>query len=404
MGDRTKNLLIGLFIIGGCTLLVAMILFLRPTVGDMKKTLKARFTNINQISIGTRVLYAGMPVGEVVAIKPFIDPDKDTRFDILDRFYVYELTIKYDSHVDIYNTDVVTVQTSGLLGEKSISIIPTRPPKGTKPELVGDHEAVYAVSVDPIENVLDEIHDVSGKIQDTVETIGQWFQANSENLSLAVKAVGGAMEQAHKTLQEINENQIVLDLSDLLEQGKETMLLVKGSLEQMQQEHLLTNAAITFGNMKNASFAIDQIAHNLALGKGSIGKLLGEDDFYLRTMGLMSKADTMMNDINHYGILFNLNKGWQRERTVRADLLGSLKTANEFKSYFEKEVDGVNTAMSRISMLIGKASENRGEKMLASPIFKKDFRALMSRVDDLHAQLKTYNEKLSQVQDGNCSE
>ena len=68
MGEQTKNMLIGIFVVAACFLIVSLILFLKPSVGDGKQTLYVRFSNINKINVGTRVMFAGKPVGEVVAI------------------------------------------------------------------------------------------------------------------------------------------------------------------------------------------------------------------------------------------------------------------------------------------------------------------------------------------------
>lgn len=402
MGDKTKNLLIGLFVIAGSALLIGMILFLRPTVGDMKKTLYARFSNINQISIGTRLLYAGKPVGELVAITPLVNPSRD-KYDLLGRLYVYQLTMKYDSHVDIYNTDIITVQTSGLLGEKSISIIPQKANPGVVPQLIGN-EPVYAVSVDPIEGILDEISDVSVKIQDTVEKIGVWFDDNAEQLSTTIGAVGGAMIAAEKMLGDINEKQIIAAVNTLITQTTETTRHVNSAFVEMENSQLFENAGVAFNNMKRASFSIEKFTRDLAIGKGTLGKLIEQDDLYLEFSSVLGKAGTMMNDINHYGVLFHLNKSWQRERLQRATLLTKLQTPYDFRQYFDCEVDTITTAMGRIGSVLDKAGRKPNEELMQSPAFKKDFRELMNRVDKLHAELKLYNEKLVEVQksEDNC--
>ncbi len=69
MTDQMKNILIGLFVTAAVTIMVAMVLFLEPTVGDGKKTLHVRFANVAGISSEPRVTFAGKPVGEVVHIK-----------------------------------------------------------------------------------------------------------------------------------------------------------------------------------------------------------------------------------------------------------------------------------------------------------------------------------------------
>ena len=122
MIDYMKNMLIGLFVVVACALIVGIILFLEPSVGDGKEKLIVRFSNINGLSLGTRVMFAGKPVGEVVAIEQ-IPHAREQPTDELGQVYFYQLVLNIDSSVHVYNTDEITVQTSGLLGEKSIAIV-----------------------------------------------------------------------------------------------------------------------------------------------------------------------------------------------------------------------------------------------------------------------------------------
>ena len=145
MIDYMKNMLIGLFVIVACGLVVGIILFLEPSVGDGKQTLVVRFSNINGLSLGTRVMFAGKPVGEVIEIQQ-IPHARDQPTDELGQVYFYQLILKLDSSVRMYNTDEITVQTSGLLGEKSIAIIPRSPPKGVKPTLITSKTPIYAIA------------------------------------------------------------------------------------------------------------------------------------------------------------------------------------------------------------------------------------------------------------------
>src|SRR5689334_19466886 len=148
MGEQIKNMLIGIFAIAACLLIVWIILFLKPSVGDGKQILYVRFSDVNKIPIGTRVIFAGKPVGEVVAITSIADARTKPSSDILGHLYYYQLELKIDSHVKVYDTDEITVQTSGLLGEKSIAIIPKPVPKGIVPQVLTSKTVVYAKSVD----------------------------------------------------------------------------------------------------------------------------------------------------------------------------------------------------------------------------------------------------------------
>ena len=149
-------------------------------------------------------------------------------------------------------------------------------------------------------------------------------------------------------------------------------------------------------NVKVASANIDIITDDLATGRGTLGKLIKNDDMYLRITAILSKADTLMNDVNHYGILFHLNKSWQRERLQRVNLMNSLDTPVAFRDYFEKEVDDVNMAMSRLSMLIERAETSpEREDILSNEGFHDDFAQLLRDVDELADNLRLYNEQLN---------
>ena len=65
MTDKLKNVLIGAFAMLSITIIIGTILFMQPSIGDGKKNLRVRFSDIAGINIGTRVNFAGKPVGDV---------------------------------------------------------------------------------------------------------------------------------------------------------------------------------------------------------------------------------------------------------------------------------------------------------------------------------------------------
>ncbi len=396
MGEQIKNMLIGIFILASCAILVGIIMFLKPSVGDMKKTLYVRFSNINKIDVGTRVTYAGKPVGEVVAIQEISDP-RHQPIDSLKRFYFYQLTLKVDSSVVVYNTDQIALQTSGLLGEKSVAIIPIEPPKGITPKVV-TNQPIYASSVDPIENAFVELSGLADQMKDSFSEITCWFKQNEKNLSSAVKNFSGAMRQIDKAVGDVNKFQIIHEIKDTIHNLSCTISHVQSILTNMDQDGVFTNFALTMKNVQKASRSIELVSQDLADGKGTLGKLLKTDDLYLRFTAVMSKIDTLMNDINSYGLLFHLNKGWQRTHSKRVNLMDSLSSPTSFKDYFETEVDQINNSMSRISMLIEKAAKTpEKDKILQSDIFKSDFAELLRKTDELSENLRLYNEQLMEA-------
>lgn len=393
MNDQLKNFLIGIFILCGICLTVFTVLFLKPSVGDMEQILSVRFSDINRINVGTRVLFAGRPVGEVTAINQIYDARQQPTDD-QGRVYFYQLTLKIDSGVKVYNTDDVSIETSGLLGEKSVSITPRAPPKGVVPLLI-THQPIYADSSDPFEDAVTSFTNLSHEMQGTFKQVTNWIRENGTDLATAVRSTGSAMDGIDRTMTSINDQKVVDDVQGSLKQFQGALIDVQTAFNQLDQAEAFQNAGVVMQNLKNTTNSLETITTNVAQGKGTVGKLLDNDDLYLRVNAIMTKVNTLMNDVNHYGILFHLNKKWQRTRLQQVIELNALATPVEFKAYFQQEVDSINMAMSRISMLIDRADQSpERTEILHSELFERDFADLLRLTEELNDNLRLYNQQL----------
>ena len=399
MTDKIKNILIGLFVTSAVTVMVAMILFLEPHIGDGKKTLHVRFANIAGITLGTRVTFAGKPVGEVAEIQE-LKHARDLPSDESGKVYFYLLTLKTDSSVDIYNCDEVAIRTTGLMGEKSIAILPKLPPKGKVATLITD-QVITASSIDPLENTFNQIAKVSHRMDTSLDHIDTWFVSNSQNLSESIASLNKVLNHSDSLITSAVETELVPSLKEASHLLNESLRLIHSGLNEDQIlnkiAYLVSNldqAVSTFNTQAPATLQnIQQVTQDLATGAGTLGRLISQDDFYLRINSLMSKADTLMNDVNHYGLLFQYDKHWQRSRTRKANILKSLDTPKDFRCYFEGEVDSITTSLGRLTELLDYAGQER-QKIVENDEFKRQFQTLMRSVQSLSDSLRLYNEGL----------
>ncbi len=397
MPNSIKNFIIGLFLLSSIGVLVGLVMFLKPSVGDEKQTILVRFSSISKINVGTRVLFAGKAIGEVTAINEIYHARETQPTDELGRLYFYQLTLKIDSNVHVYSTDEISIQTSGLMGEKSIGIVPKAPAKGVSPELITDKTPFYADSVDPIENTFNRLSDIGDKLDTTVDLIKNWFVANEEKLSQSITSFEASMAQINSLTNSMNQEALVPQIKDATVAMTGSMDKINTALAQMLQDKVFENLGTVASNLTTTSSSLDKICQDIATGQGTVGKLVQGDDMYLRMTAIMSKADTLMNDVNHYGVLFHLNKGWQRTRTKRIAQLEALESPVAFKDYFQSEIDQINTSMARISMLVEKAKEDDKTAVLESPTFRDNLAELLRQVDEMSDNLRLYNEQYSQV-------
>jgi phospholipid/cholesterol/gamma-HCH transport system substrate-binding protein len=399
MTDKIKNILIGLFVTTAVTLVIAMILFLDPKIGDGKKIIQVRFANIAGITMGTRVTFAGKPVGEIVSIRE-IQNARDVPSDDTGRVYFYLLTLKIDSSVQIYNYDEIAIRTTGLMGEKSIAIIPKTAPKGKIASQITD-QILTANSIDPLENTFHQIAKVSNKMEKSLGHLDDWFVLNQDPLSQSIQIFNQCLSQGKELLLSADQTELVPSIAKAGLLLHENLDLIKSALEddQLLQKiaaltQNLSQAADSFNtDGSSALYNIHQITRDIASGSGTIGKLISGQDFYLRLSSILGKGETLMNDINHYGLLFQYDKHWQRSRTKKANILKNLDSPRDFRNFFEGEVDSITTSLGRLTELLDRAGSEK-TKLIENEVFKDQFAALFRTVQGLSDTLKLYNEGL----------
>lgn len=477
MSDQYKNVMIALFVLAASAIAAFILLFIHPDVGDDRKFLRVRFADIDKVSIGTRVTYGGKPVGEVVEIRD-IETEKKPRQSLNGRVYLYELDLRVDSSVDVYNSDEVSLRTSGLLGEKSVAIMPRPPQPGQKLRNIDD-ELIYATETGSVEQTFQELKEVANKFDEVLENINRAVEdLHSDGTFKSVARVVNHLADITSSLNKPKEiDEILASVHHLMQEADESWPIFKSTLKNAEEAsdhirdisaaldqpdsiaemvdnlHQLSHKAVcswdshlepTFEQMAIASEDVASITSSLnqprkweeildgvhcvssgvadqwpaidativsvadatqdasALlerirqGKGSAGELLMGNSFYLQLKALLNKAEVTADDVNHYGLLFHLDKGWQRQRARRMNFLGRLATPQQFSNYFNQEIGLISTALARV----GCAMEKQHclypcEPPLDDKDFAKVYAELLRRVEGMEEALQLYNQQLA---------
>lgn len=471
--------MIAIFVLAATSIVTFLLMFIHPSVGDEKKILTVRFPDIDKVSLGTRVTYGGKPVGEVVDIRE-IPGEKMHRFTRDGKVYLYELELKVDSSVNVFNTDEVALRTSGLLGEKSVSINPSPPKPGEKIKQI-DSEVIYANETGTVEQTFKEFKEVADKldaaldninrimddlqhehtfknvarvvsnladitdslnkpksISDTIANVHHFAQSldeswnklekiinNFEETSDHVKDITSAVNQpdnlaetvenVHEATQRLVTTWDTVDiafgyLADTTKNTKEITDSVNEPEELNGIVHNVSNITTRLSNdMPRVSYALNELSATAANtnlitskvteGQGALGKILVDDELYLRITSILNKGEVIMDDINHYGLLFHSDKNWQRLRARRLNLLAKLCTPQEFRNFFNDEVDNITTSLARVNMVL-----DRNESLYPCGLllddndFTKVYAELLRRVTSMEEALKMYNMQLVEYQ------
>lgn len=378
-------MLIGIFVVAACAIVIFLLMFLHPSVGDQGRLLRVRFADIDKISIGTRVNFAGKPVGEVIEIREL--PDIETeRKAINGSIYVYELTLRVDSSINVFNTDEIASRTSGLLGEKSVAITPGEAKPGETIHLVND-EVIYATETGSVEDTLKQLKTLADKLGTGMDSL---------NVALTTMQEEKFWDNLSGTAKNINDITRALNKPDLLSQSISNVHKITTNVNKFSED--LNNSwpkvDKSLDNIADATAGARSITETINKGKGTVGRLVESDDLYLRLQSVLGKADTTMNDINHYGVLFQMDKNWQRLRARRLNLLQKLQTPQEFRNYFNDELDQISTSLNRVSMALGNYEMRIPygcTNLLNDPQYTKVFSDLLRRISTLEEEVRMYN-------------
>lgn len=273
---------IGFMVILALALLTRALLFLHPTIGDESLLLHVRFQNVDKISAGTRVTFAGKPVGEVKKVE-LLPEAFAPRSKANELIYPYELKLALDSSVRIYKSDQISVKTVGLMGENFIAIIPRPVLNDADAKPVGPDDILYASQAGSVEETFGEISAVAKKADETMGILISLIEKNQEGIFKATESIYKATDQLETFLRTINT------------------------------------------------------------GNGSLSKLLKDPELYDELTSSAQKANALFSDIHAYGMLFHLNRDWQRETYRRQQEVLSLPL-NPHQAT-EQEFKKVSTAM-----------------------------------------------------------
>lgn len=399
MNERTKAFLVGFFVLAALALAAWLLLFLRPTVGDGGKTLRVRFSNIEKINIGTRVTFAGKPVGEVVAINEIFDA-RNQPSNSAGVPYFYELVLEVDSSVKIYSYDTIVFSTSGLLGERSIAIIPKSAPSGLpSPHEITD-EILYAKSTDPLNEALSQVNTVAVTFEATLNKVNDFLDNNQEEARKALISISSASEQVKVLAERANETDLAgrtalaaIELQKAMEQAH----VVFG---QIKQENLVPRMSRAFEDAGMAFEKFHRVGTQLATGEGSLGRLLYSDRFYLQLSNTLNRIDTTLGNINHYGLLFQYDKRWQRQQLNIQNKMRQFSGPAGFYNFFNCELDQISRSIEHVSEALDIAEGT--QVPLDDPCFAKQFHDLLNQVEILQENLMIYQQKLSQDYSQKC--
>ncbi len=258
-----NNIKLGIFVLAGLVVIIfALYMIGRDTnMFGSNYTLKVRFENVQGLTSGNNVRYAGIQVGTVKRVKILSDT-------------LIEVSMLIDTKMKkyIHKTDVVSMSTDGLMGNRILNITPA---KDGSPLAENGNVLIAkrSISTDDMLETLDKtnrnIKDVSEELKMTFLRINSssafWKLLSDETLPNNLRASAVSIRHAA-----VNADKMIADIHLIINDVKAG----KGSLGA-----ILTDTAIAY-NLNEAVVKIQQVgdhADELAKQLTSIAETIKQD-------------------------------------------------------------------------------------------------------------------------------
>ncbi len=310
---RSHLISIGAMVIVALALVIRGLLFLHPQPGDGGTKIHVRFQNIDKISKGSKVTFAGKPVGEVENIL-IIQNAFDERPKDAETVYPYELVLSIDSSVRVYETDVITAKTSGLLGERFIAIIP-QPARGQPLVPVSPGEVLYAYEPPSVEDTFKDISTITKKADSAFGSILNLIENNQNPIQQTTQALEDAAKGLKNIIHTAQESSLVSECASLAVEAK------------------------TF-------------IHNINHGNGTISQLINNPRLYNDASRCLQKTDFFIDSLSSYGLFFHTNPSWQRNRVMQEqkeqeNKKSGIRNTEEILNEIDRLIEGYHKQIER---------------------------------------------------------
>jgi phospholipid/cholesterol/gamma-HCH transport system substrate-binding protein len=278
---------VGVFVVGG-VLLFAVGLFL---IGDRRMLFSenfvvyAEFGEIAALDKGAKVRVAGMDAGEVEYIR--VPPGPGSPFRV-------RMRVREDLHPLIRLDSVASIQNDGLVGNKFVEIdsgteeSPTVPDEGT------------IKSREPF-----DVADLMLKMSETIDTVNTMLVEVKSDIEVALAAVSDVANDAKSLMNDV---------------GKDVRVILAST------EKVTGNLAV--------------IVEGVRQGKGSIGKLVNDDDLYVRVKSMMGEAEKTVA---------NVRKASEDAREVIAEFRGEAGPVKGLAGSLQQTLTSARDAMTDLA-------------------------------------------------------
>lgn len=279
---------------------------------NKEKTLHALYDDIEGLVVGANVTISGLNVGKVKEI------DFDENYDKI------KVTFSIREDLSFSNQSVAQLYEAGLIGGKSIAVIPKYDPKN----IIQNHD-VLPSDVKPglTELVNQQIAPLQDKIEGLLTSADSLFAGVSNVMNFETQNyLKSALEGLSSTISNINDlssnmNRIVETNEKALNKTLINFGDVSSNLSRLTDSLNQMPLNATVKNFESTSAKLKIIISRLESGEGSMGMILNDKTLYDNLINSSEALDVLLTDLKenpkryvHFSIFGKKQENKQHEK------------------------------------------------------------------------------------------
>ena len=324
MNNERIQLKVGLFVIAGLALIVALSLVFSKGLGAWTPTYEVRLRTPNAagIKLTASVLMAGVRVGEVDRVELSVDGKSVV------------LVLKIHERIKIHGDAQFKIEMSGFLGDQYVSIIPQANSKSQlKPndEVSCDEPFNIQGAAQAAQNLIHRLDAAVQKVDTVVSRVDRTLLAEETltNLTTALanfQKISDRLNKVGNNLEEVSQisvkmagriDNLLATNSPPLTQSISNFVQFSSKLDRTAAdlERLVatnkTEISLVIRNAEAATATVNKILADLEKGKGLAGGLLKNDELNAQFIQLVTNLNAMVatyatfgSNLNQHGIFY----------------------------------------------------------------------------------------------------
>ena len=287
---RSKEVKTAVLALGTILLFIFGYSFLKGTnILDKDSTFFVTYDNVEGLAKASPVTINGLLVGKVKDITFLNKQGK-----LLVSFSVTESDFEFSKN------SLVRIYSSGLLGGKSLGLYPEYDPEN---KAVSGDTLVGGVEDDMLVAVTKALGPLEDKVNNTLVTLDDLLHSITDILDPKTRAnLQKSIANLNTTMESLNGASS--SLNGLLKENKGSLNNTFANLENMTTNFNNLSDSLSkletgklFSELQNVVTRFDTITSALEKGKGSMGKLLTDEQLYKNLKGASKQLDELLEDV-----------------------------------------------------------------------------------------------------------